>query len=278
MPADLIADLAFNHLLNMVYQKVESAKDEIDKALEEIKINEVLAKINDEHIQFPEKELHSVDKRVVEEIKGIIEKIENQEETTMPFPNRKICDVAGNTSPLKKFLDSEELGIENLDWDYKLCIFLVRLAYKDGYDPSLRWGTGGFYYKLIDKVVRKNIYQYRDEKKDEIKRFFDKYLENKYEKILIKIKKIFNGTGIGGKSENSVYDVYDPDNPDGCCPRIKQLLNAGNKDSSLIGYLRGCEISGAQLLRSFESIIIAAFRIGLEASLNRIRYMTLLIY
>ena len=92
---------------------------------------------------------------------------------------------------------------------------------------------------------------------------------------MIRIKKIFNGTGIGGKPENSVYDVYDPDNPDGCCPLIKQLLNAGNKDSSLIGYLRGCEISGAQLLRSFENIIIAAFRIGLEASLNRIRYMEL---
>lgn len=287
MPADLIADLAFNHLLNMVYQKVESAKgktfdvNEIDKALEEIKINEVLAKINDEHIRFSEKQLHSVDKSIVKEIKGIIEKIENQEETTMPFPNRKICDVAGNTSPLKKFLDSEELGIENLDWDYKLCIFLVRLAYKDGYDPSLRWGTGGFYYKLIDKVVRKhylnkkNIYEYCDEKKDKIKRSFDKYLENKFDKILIRIKKIFNETGIGGKLENSVYDVYDPDNPDGCCLRIKQLLNAGNKDSSLIGYLRGCEISGAQLLRSFENIIIAAFRIGLEASLNKIRYMEL---
>ena len=288
MPADLIADLAFNHLLNMVYQKVESAKgktfdaNEIDKALEEIKINE-LAKINDEHIQFPEKQLHSVDKRVVEEIKGIIEKIENQEETTMPFPNRKICDVAGNTSLLKKFLDSEEFGIRDLTWDHKLCIFLVSLAYKDGYDPSRRWRKDGFYYKLIDKVVRehylteKNIYQYSKNKKGKIERSFNKYLENKFDKILIRIKNMFNGIGIGRKRDNPVYDVYDPHHhdPNGCCQMIREILNARNKNSSLIGYLRGCEISGAQLLRSFENIIIAAFRIGLEASLNRVRYMEL---
>jgi hypothetical protein len=285
MPSDLIADLAFNHLLNMVYQKAEPAEgqsldaDEIDKALREMKLEAVLKKIN-EHIQFPEKQLHSVDKRVVAEIKGIIEEIENQEETTMPFPNRKICDVAGNTSPLKKILDSEEFGIGDLTWDHKLCIFLVSLAYKNGYDPSRRWRKNGFYYNLIDKVIiehylnRKNIYQYNNEKKEKIKQFFDEYLNNKYDSTIItKIKKIFDSSS--SRCENSVYDPYHRDDQKGCCRLIGKILDAGNKDSSLIGYLRGCEISGAQLLRSFENIIIAAFRIGFEASLNRIRYMEL---
>lgn len=286
MPADLIADLAFNHLLNMVYQKVEPAKGkplyvrDINKALRELKIKGVLKKINKGIQLSEEKQLHSVDKSIVKEIKRILQQInKTQKEKTMPFPNREICDVAGQTSPLKQFL--EKMEPEGLAWDYKLCIFLVWLAYKNGYDPSRRWGTGGFYYKLIDEVVRKhysnkeNIYRYSDQQKDKIEQSFDKYLENKYEKILIRIKNIFNGTEIGGKRENPVYDLYDPDNPDGCCPLIKQLLNAANKDSSLIGYLRGCEISGSELQKSFESIIIAAFRIGLEASLNRIRYMEL---
>jgi adenosine deaminase/DNA-binding NarL/FixJ family response regulator len=276
MPADLIADLAFNHLLNVVYQNDTAYLDEI---------NEVLSKIDLSNL------VKYVDEKKLNEIRNTLIKIDNDLTfCKMPFPNSEIRKIAGETKPLEKYLknlqgmlqkDKNEKAKETLKWDDILCVLLVCLAYKSGYDPSHRWGQNGFYYKLLTELVvphlftKENIYTF--EKRKISDRTMGKakkgYIADKYSTD--KLDALSNVFRKNLKIEISGNDLVNPVFDSKKCELIKQILDARNKDHSLIGYLRGCEISGAQLLRSFENIIIAAFRIGLEASLNRIRYMEL---
>jgi len=276
MPADLIADLAFNHLLNVVYQNDTAYLDEI---------NEVLSKIDLSNL------VKYVDEKKLNEIRNTLIEIDNDLTfCKMPFPNSEIRKIAGETKPLEKYLknlqgmlqkDKNEKAKETLKWDDILCVLLVCLAYKSGYDPSHRWGQNGFYYKLLTELVvphlftKENIYTFEkrkisDRTMGKAKKGYiaDKYSTDKLDALSNVFRKNLKIEISGNDLVNPVYDSKK-------CELIKQILDARNKDHSLIGYLRGCEISGAQLLRSFENIIIAAFRIGLEASLNRIRYMEL---
>ena len=275
MPADLIADLAFNHLLNVVYQNDTAYLDEI---------NEVLSKIDLSNL------VKYVDEKKLNEIRDTLIEIDNDLTfCKMPFPNSEIRKIAGETKPLEKYLKNlqrmlqkgkNEKAKEILKWDDILCVLLVWLAYKSGYDPSHRWRTDGFYYKLLTELVvpylfaEENIYKFEKRKiSNRIEKAKEGYIADQYSTD--KLDALSNIFRKNLKIETSGNDLVNPVYDSKKCELIKQILDARNKDHSLIGYLRGCEISGSELQKSFESIIIVAFRIGLEASLNRIRYMEL---
>lgn len=280
MPADLIADLAFNHLLNAVCQNGEVYLKKIGDVLSTLDLSNLVICVDDERLN---------------KLREVLIEIDNDLTfCKMPFPNSEICKIAGETKPLEKYLknlqgmlqkDKNEKAKETLKWDDILCVLLVWLAYKSGYDPSHRWGQDGFYYKLLTELVvphlfaEENIYKFKKRKISDrrIENAKKKYLKKKYSSDRLNaLSSLFrnelDGEIMETKTENDLVNpVYDSQK----CELIKQILDARNKDHSLIGYLRGCEISGSELQKPFESIIIAAFRIGLEASLNRIRYMEL---
>jgi adenosine deaminase/CheY-like chemotaxis protein len=278
MPADLIADLAFNHLLNVVYQNDEAYLEKIVKALSKLDPLNLVKRVD-------EKKLNEIRDTLTEIDSGLMF-------YKMPFPNRRICEIAGETKPLEKCLKgfveeelkkgkSEDEARKILKWDDILCVLLVWLAYKSGYDPSHRWRQDGFYCQLLTELVvpylfaKENIYKFEkrkilDHRMVEVKKGYlaDKYSTDRLDAL----SNVFRKNLKIRTSENDfINPVYDSKK----CKLIEQILDAENKDRSLIGYLRGCEISGAALMRPLENIIIAAFRIGLEASLNRIRYMEL---
>lgn len=280
MPADLIADLAFNHLLNAVCQNGKVYLKKIGDVLSTLDLSNLVICVDDERLN---------------KLREVLIEIDNDLTfCKMPFPNSEIRKIAGETKPLEKYLknlqgmlqkDKNEKAKETLKWDDILCVLLVWLAYKSGYDPSHRWGQDGFYYKLLTELVvphlftKENIYKPEDREilPDQMERAKKEYLKNKYSPDRLNaLSSLFRNELdvelMETKTENDLVNpVYDSKK----CELIKQILDAKNKDHSLIGYLRGCEISGSELQKSFESIIIAAFRIGLEASLNRIRYMEL---
>lgn len=280
MPADLIADLAFNHLLNAVCQNGKAYLKKIGDVLSTLDLSSLVIRVDDERLN---------------KLREVLIEINNDLTfCKMPFPNSELRKIAGETKPLEKYLknlqrmlqkDKNEKAKETLKWDDILCVLLVWLAYKSGYDPSHRWGQDGFYYKLLTELVvphlftKENIYKPEERMitPGRIEKAKKEYLKNKYSPDRLNaLSSLFRNELdvelMETKTENDLVNpVYDSKK----CELIKQILDARNKDHSLIGYLRGCEISGSELQKSFESIIIAAFRIGLEASLNRIRYMEL---